>query len=128
MTVGAHEVITGTALSAEVDNGIAIVTLDVPGASVNTLSRAVVEEFSDLFDRVDKDLGIRALVLMSGKPEGFIAGADIEQFLELRSAREAELMSRAGQAMMDRVERLRAPVVAAIHGACLGGGLETVLA
>ncbi|HEX5409716.1 MAG TPA: fatty acid oxidation complex subunit alpha FadJ [Gemmatimonadaceae bacterium] len=128
MTVGVHEIITGTALSVEVDNGIAIVTLDVPGASVNTLGRAVVEEFSDLFDRVEKDLGIRALVLTSGKPEGFIAGADIEQLVELRSAREAELMSRAGQAMMDRVERLRAPVVAAIHGACLGGGLETVLA
>ena len=128
MTLGARDVVTGTTLAVEVDNGIAVVTLDVPGAPVNTLNRAVVEEFGELLDRVEKDLGIRAMVLMSGKPDGFIAGADIEQFLELRSAREAELMSRAGQMMMNRVEQSRAPFVAAIHGACLGGGLETVLA
>jgi 3-hydroxyacyl-CoA dehydrogenase/enoyl-CoA hydratase/3-hydroxybutyryl-CoA epimerase len=128
MTLGARDVVMGTTLAVEVDNGIAVVTLDVPGAPVNTLNRAVVEEFGELLDRVEKDLGIRAMVLMSGKPDGFIAGADIEQFLELRSAREAELMSRAGQMMMNRVEQSRAPIVAAIHGACLGGGLETVLA
>jgi 3-hydroxyacyl-CoA dehydrogenase/enoyl-CoA hydratase/3-hydroxybutyryl-CoA epimerase len=67
-------------------------------------------------------------VLISGKPDTFIAGADIEEFLKVRSADDAERLSLDGQSLLDRVEQLRTPVVAAIHGACLGGGLETALA
>ena len=118
---------TAHALSLETENGIGIITIDVPGESVNALSPAVVEEFAAVLDRIDRDAGIRAVVLMSGKPEIFIAGADIEQFTTIGSATEGEALSRGGQAMMDRLERLRAPVVAAIHGACLGGGLEASL-
>ena len=116
------------ALSLDVDNGIAIVTIDVPDESVNTLSPAVAEEFSALLDRIERDAAIRAVVFMSGKPENFIAGADIEQFTTISSASDGEALSRSGQLMMDRIERLRAPMVAAIHGACLGGGLEASLA
>ena len=65
---------------------------------------------------------------MSGKPDNFIAGADIDEFLELRTAAEAEALSRDGQELLNRLEKLRVPVVAAIHGACLGGGLEAALA
>ena len=65
---------------------------------------------------------------ISGKPDTFIAGADIEEFLEVRSAEDAERLSLDGQSLLDRLEQLRMPVVAAIHGACLGGGLEMALA
>src|SRR6185437_2172568 len=58
----------------------------------------------------------------------FIAGADIEEFRHVQSAVEAERMSRMGQDVLVRLERLRVPVVAAIHGPCLGGGLEMALA
>jgi 3-hydroxyacyl-CoA dehydrogenase/enoyl-CoA hydratase/3-hydroxybutyryl-CoA epimerase len=128
MTAVREPATTARAFSSTLENGIAVVTLDVPNDSVNALGRAVTEEFSALLDRIERDASIRAVVLMSGKRDIFIAGADIEQFLEFRTAREAEELSRAGQAIMDRIERLRAPVVAAVHGACLGGGLETVLA
>ncbi|MBK5189329.1 MAG: enoyl-CoA hydratase/isomerase family protein, partial [Gemmatimonadaceae bacterium] len=110
------------------EGGIAVVAFDLQGESVNKLTRGVVEEFRATMDRVESDATIRAVVLVSGKPDLFIAGADIDGFLELRTAAEAEALSREGQEMMNRLERLRAPVVCAIHGACLGGGLEAALA
>jgi 3-hydroxyacyl-CoA dehydrogenase / enoyl-CoA hydratase / 3-hydroxybutyryl-CoA epimerase len=117
------------ALTTEVrEGGIAVVTFNLQGESVNKLTRGVVEEFRVVMDRVESDATIRAVVLVSGKPDLFIAGADIEGFLELRTAAEAEALSREGQELMNRLERLRAPVVCAIHGACLGGGLEAALA
>ena len=58
----------------------------------------------------------------------FIAGADIEEFLQVRSSDDAEKLSLDGQSLLDRLEQLRTPIVAAIHGACMGGGLETAMA
>ncbi|MDQ2931575.1 MAG: fatty acid oxidation complex subunit alpha FadJ [Gemmatimonadota bacterium] len=117
------------ALTTELrEGGVAIVTFDLVGESVNKLTRGVLEEFKTLMDRVDSDTTIRAVVLFSGKPDLFIAGADIDGFLELRTAAEAEALSREGQELMNRIEKLRAPVVFAIHGACVGGGLEASLA
>ena len=110
------------------EGGVAVVTFDVPGEAVNKLTRGVIDELRALMDRVDSDSSIRAVVLISGKPDLFIAGADIDGFLELRTAAEAEALSREGPEMMNRIERLRAPVVYAIHGACMGGGLEGALA
>ncbi|HEX6314977.1 MAG TPA: fatty acid oxidation complex subunit alpha FadJ [Gemmatimonadaceae bacterium] len=117
-----------SALSITVEDGIAVVTIDAPGESVNIISRAVKNEFIALFQRLESDPAITAAVLISGKPDSFIAGADIEEFLEWRTAAQAESASREGHALLDRLENLRTPVVAAIHGACLGGGLEAALA
>jgi 3-hydroxyacyl-CoA dehydrogenase/enoyl-CoA hydratase/3-hydroxybutyryl-CoA epimerase len=117
-----------TALHVEVAEGIAIVTIDCPGEPVNIISRAVKNEFIALFQQLEADTAIRAAVLVSGKPDTFIAGADIEEFLEWKAAAQAESASREGHALLDRLESLRTPVVAAIHGACLGGGLESALA
>ena len=118
-----------TALTTVVgEDGIAVVTFDLPGESVNKFTRGAVAEFIALMDRVDSDSSIRAVVLVSGKPDLLIAGADIEGFLEVRTAAEAEALSREGQELMNRLEKLRAPVVCAIHGSCVGGGLESALA
>jgi 3-hydroxyacyl-CoA dehydrogenase / enoyl-CoA hydratase / 3-hydroxybutyryl-CoA epimerase len=81
-----------------------------------------------LFDRLERDLNIRAAVLLSGKKDSWIAGADIEEFLELKTAADAERMSHEGQLLLDSIERMRTPMVCAIHGACLGGALEVALA
>lgn len=109
-------------------DGIAIVTLDVPGEAVNVLGRQVREEFAVLLDRLSTDQGIRAAVLRSGKTDSWIAGADVTELQGVGSAEEAERLSRSGQLLLEKLESLRVPVVAAIHGACLGGGLETALA
>ena len=116
------------ALHTDVHDGIAVVTFDLPEEAVNKINRQVKDEFTELFERLTRDTSVTAAVLISGKPDMFIAGADIEEFLELRTAADAERMSREGQLLLDQLERLRLPVVAAIHGACLGGGLETALA
>ena len=116
------------ALAVEVQDGVALITFDLPDEPVNKLNRAVKDEFIALFDRLERDTEIQAAVLISGKSDIFIAGADIEEFLKMRGAADAERLSRDGQVLLDRLERLRVPVVAAIHGACLGGGIETALA
>ncbi|HEY2374604.1 MAG TPA: fatty acid oxidation complex subunit alpha FadJ [Gemmatimonadaceae bacterium] len=110
------------------DSNVAVLSLDVPDAPVNTLSLALAEELRKVFDDLERDSSVGAAVLISGKSDNFIAGADIEQFLEFKTAEEAEQASYTGQKLLSRLERLRVPVVAAIHGACLGGGLETALA
>jgi 3-hydroxyacyl-CoA dehydrogenase / enoyl-CoA hydratase / 3-hydroxybutyryl-CoA epimerase len=117
-----------SAFSVATDNGIAVVTFDLPGEPVNKLSAAVSGEFEVLLDRLASDGGVRAVVLISGKPDTFIAGADIEEFVQLRTQADAEAMSRDGQETMNRVAAFPKPVVAAIHGACLGGGFELALA
>lgn len=118
----------GQAVTTALDEGVLIVTIDRPGEAVNTLGPELIAEFESVFQRVNDDPLIIGLVLTSGKPDGFIAGADIEQFTKLRTAADAERLSRAGQQLLGRLASLRVPVVAAIHGACLGGGLETALA
>ena len=115
-------------LRGEMIDDILVVTIDKPGDSVNTLTTNLLSEFENLFIQIDQDTLIKGIVLISGKPDSFIAGADVEQFTEFRAPADAERVSRLGQDLLNRLEKLRAPVVAAIHGACLGGGLETALA
>ena len=117
-----------SALTTDVRDGIAVVTLDVPNAPVNTFARSVRDEFTALIDRLDRDESIRAAVIRSGKADVWVAGADIEEFLGIETSSQAEALSRDGHALLDRLEKLRTPVVAAINGACLGGGLEAALA
>ncbi|HEU5050653.1 MAG TPA: enoyl-CoA hydratase-related protein, partial [Gemmatimonadales bacterium] len=69
-----------TAFTVENDNGIAVVTFDLPGEPVNKITGPVLDEFSTLLTRLAEDGMVRGVVLISGKPDTFIAGADIEQF------------------------------------------------
>ncbi|HZH04080.1 MAG TPA: 3-hydroxyacyl-CoA dehydrogenase NAD-binding domain-containing protein, partial [Myxococcaceae bacterium] len=112
----------------EVEDGVAVLTLDVPEAPVNTLTPEVGAEFDGLLSRALADGAVRAVVLVSGKKEGFVAGADIEMIRRVETVREAADLSAKGQAVFNRLARVTKPVVAAIHGACLGGGLEWALA
>ena len=115
-------------LTSRLHDDILVVSIDRPGESVNTLGPSLIGELEGVFLRVDDDSLIKGMVLISGKPDSFIVGADIEQFIDIRTAVDAERLSRMGQDVLVRMERLRVPVVAAIHGACLGGGLEMALA
>lgn len=117
-----------SALTLTVENGIAVVTFDLPGEPVNKFSQAVKDEFVGLLETLEHDQSIVGAVLISGKTDSFIAGADIDEFLTWTTAAQAEKASRDGHAMLDTLERLRVPLVAAIHGACMGGGLEAALA
>ena len=117
-----------SALTYELIDGVAVVTIDLPNEPVNKVTPAVRAGVAATLDRLERDSAVRGIVVASGKPDTWLAGADIDEFLTLRSAGEAETLSLSGQALLARLEAVRVPVVAAIHGACLGGGLETALA
>jgi 3-hydroxyacyl-CoA dehydrogenase/enoyl-CoA hydratase/3-hydroxybutyryl-CoA epimerase len=110
------------------DGGVATVLIDVPGEPVNTISPEVGAELSTLVDALRADGEVKAVVIASGKRDGFIAGAHIDTFQALKTAADAEALARELQGVYGRLEGLGKPVVAAIHGACLGGGLELALA
>jgi 3-hydroxyacyl-CoA dehydrogenase / enoyl-CoA hydratase / 3-hydroxybutyryl-CoA epimerase len=116
------------ALTWVVRDGIAVVTLDTVDASVNVISRSVKDEMYGMLTALERDASVRAVAFFSGKRDNFIAGADIEEFVRLQTAADAEQLSRDGQAMLDRVAGFPKPIAVGIHGACLGGGLEFALA
>src|SRR5262245_36249593 len=107
-------------------DGVGVVTIDMPGESQNTLNDLFRKDFDLVRKEIDAS-GVRAVVLTSGKEGSFIAGADINLIKTLTSAEEAERRSREAQKAVDDLESAPIPFVAAIHGACLGGGLEIAM-
>jgi 3-hydroxyacyl-CoA dehydrogenase/enoyl-CoA hydratase/3-hydroxybutyryl-CoA epimerase len=118
----------GAALSTERRDNVLVVTIDQPGDAVNKVDRSLGDSLERVLQDIDRDRTITAVVIVSGKPDIFIAGADIEQFLQFKVEQDAEDASLYGQRLLSLLEKTRVPVVAAIHGACLGGGLELSLA
>jgi 3-hydroxyacyl-CoA dehydrogenase / enoyl-CoA hydratase / 3-hydroxybutyryl-CoA epimerase len=112
----------------EVQDGVATLLLDVPGESLNVLGNEVAEEFAAELARFERDPAVKGIVLASGKKDSFIAGANIAEFQAARTAPEAEKLSRSAQAHFDKVAAYPKPLVVAIHGVCLGGGLEWAMA
>ncbi len=110
------------------DDGVAVITIDLPGESQNTLKAEFVGEAHALLNHLERDAELQGVVFISGKPGSFIAGADINMLQACRNAAEATELSKAGQVFFDRLENFPVPIVAAIDGACLGGGLELALA
>ncbi len=108
------------------EDGVAWLTFDKADASVNSLSLDVMEELREIVDSFGRATP-RAIVVRSAK-KGFIAGADIKEFLSIQSADQAFQMIRSGQEIFDRFAALSCPTVAAINGFALGGGLEVALA
>jgi 3-hydroxyacyl-CoA dehydrogenase/enoyl-CoA hydratase/3-hydroxybutyryl-CoA epimerase len=102
-------------------------SLDKPDTSANVLSREVLKEHDALLQPLASS-SPRGVVIRSAKPSGFIAGADIKEFTTLENAQQGFELTRAGQLVLDRLEALPCPTVAAIHGFALGGGLELALA
>jgi 3-hydroxyacyl-CoA dehydrogenase/enoyl-CoA hydratase/3-hydroxybutyryl-CoA epimerase len=108
-------------------DSLAWLTLDKQGASTNTLSIDVLEELARVLEDVDAQKP-RGLIIRSGKPGGFIAGADIEEFLDIANGEDAKRMVRRGWDPFNKLERFAFPSVALIDGFCMGGGLELALA
>lgn len=107
---------------------VGIITIDVPNEKVNTLKAEFVEQIGTILQKAQQYSQLKGLVLISGKTDSFIAGADISMISGCKTAREASELATKGQTVMSHISAFPVPVVAAIHGACLGGGLELALA
>ena len=109
------------------DSGIVTLTLDRAHSSVNAISREVLDELGQIVERlaIEKPAGV---ILHSAKPNGFAVGADIKEFVEY--ARHGTVLENIqhGQRVFEALARLPCPSVAAVHGACMGGGTELILA
>jgi enoyl-CoA hydratase len=113
-------------VKVERDGAVGIVTIDKP--PVNALSAGVIAELEAAFDELGADDGVRSVVLRGGGDRAFVAGADISEFPSLGDEVQEEGSARGIQKLADRIEEFPKPVLVAIHGWCLGGGLETALA
>ena len=109
-------------------DGVAVVLYDVIGAPVNTLNASFVADFERIFGRVASDPEIKAAIFVSGKTDSWIVGADIEMLQAMKTGAEAEAMVRGGHRAILKIVDSPKPVVAAVHGAALGGGFEVALA
>ncbi|MEX1310775.1 MAG: 3-hydroxyacyl-CoA dehydrogenase NAD-binding domain-containing protein [Candidatus Sulfomarinibacteraceae bacterium] len=107
-------------------DGVAVVWLDHSEKPVNTLTPSAVAEFNELVLPLMNDDGVRALVVASAKQDTFIAGADLD-VIEGLDAEQISEMSRDGNALLEKIFTGPKPVVAAVHGAAIGGGLEVAL-
>lgn len=107
---------------------IGVISMDVAGESMNVLKAAFADEIKSLLSEIKNNKDIKGLVIISGKPDSFIAGADISMLDGCTTAQQAEDIGRMGQLVFNQLEALSIPLVAAIHGPCLGGGLELALA
>ncbi len=111
--------------------GIAWAIFDREGESANALGRRPIEELMAIVERVEAEARaktVRGLVLMSGKEKGFIVGADIREFENFTTEQQVIDTIKPVNTLLDRIEKMPVPVVAAWHGVCVGGGLELILA
>ncbi|EKO3846836.1 fatty acid oxidation complex subunit alpha FadJ [Vibrio harveyi] len=117
------------AFSLKIDEqNIAWLAIDVPNEKMNTLQAAFADEMKEIFAQLKDTNGVKGMIIHSLKPDNFVAGADVRMLEACTTASEAEALAKQGQELFQQLSDLPYPVVAAIHGPCLGGGLELALA
>ena len=109
-------------------DGLATLVFDLAGKRANVISVEVMEELETLVGELGTRRDVECLLLLSGKPSIFIAGADVDLIAQVEDPRLAEAFTRRGQAVYGAWERLPFPTVAAVRGTCMGGGTELCLA
>ncbi|XP_075000865.1 trifunctional enzyme subunit alpha, mitochondrial isoform X2 [Calonectris borealis] len=119
---------TRTHVTCDIKGDVAVVRFNTPNSKVNTLSRQLNSEFTDVMNEIWANESVKSAVLISSKPGSFIAGADIDMIEACKTSQEVTQLSQEGQKMLEKVEQSPKPIVAAISGSCLGGGLEVAIA
>lgn len=109
-------------------DGVLFIRLDEPGSSVNRLRPELIERFARTLETARQDPEVKGVAFLSAKADNFVAGVDLDLFRTHTTREQVEQLSRQGQEMLDRIEAFPKPVVACIHGSCMGGGTELALA
>ncbi|XP_039312295.1 trifunctional enzyme subunit alpha, mitochondrial isoform X2 [Solenopsis invicta] len=107
---------------------VAVITIDSPNAKVNTLNKELMAEIEGLLKEIQTNSLVNSAVIISGKPDNFIVGADITMLQSLPDAEAGYQLAKDGHRIMDLIANSTKPIIAAINGSCLGGGLEVALA
>jgi enoyl-CoA hydratase/carnithine racemase len=114
-------------IKTKIEERVALVTIDRP--PVNALNGKAMQELKETFEALGQNSEVKVIVLTGeGKNLTFIAGADVKEIAALKSAKEAEDIARRGQGVINQVEKMKKPVIAAINSVCLGGGNELAMA
>lgn len=113
-------------IKTKIEDQIAVLTLDNP--PVNILTPKVIEEIDAAFRELEENPQVKVVVFTSAGTNAFIAGADIKVIGQISSAQDAENLALTGQAVFNRIENSKKVTIAAIHGVCVGGGCELVMA
>jgi 3-hydroxyacyl-CoA dehydrogenase/enoyl-CoA hydratase/3-hydroxybutyryl-CoA epimerase len=108
--------------------GVRRLLIDLPDKSVNVLNQRVMADLDAALDRVAEDQTVQLVIVNSGKPASFVAGADLYEFTRITNSEEATSVSARGQQLFETLADLPMPTMAVIAGPCLGGGLELALA
>ncbi|XP_009574766.1 PREDICTED: trifunctional enzyme subunit alpha, mitochondrial, partial [Fulmarus glacialis] len=119
---------TRTHVTCDIKGDVAVVRFNTPNSKVNTLSKQLNSELTDVMNEIWANESVKSAVLISSKPGSFIAGADIDMIEACKTSQEVTQLSQEGQKMLEKVEQSPKPIVAAISGSCLGGGLEVAIA
>jgi len=115
----------GQYITDQIDGNVATITINNPPRNIITLP--LMDELDKTIDALSENPVVKAVIL-TGNGSVFIAGADIHEILAIPNAAEGEKLSKRGHALFNKIEWMRIPVIVAINGFCLGGGLELALA
>ncbi len=110
------------------DDSVCVLTFDRPESGANIFDAATMSELGEHLDVIESDNSLRGLIITSAKKSIFIAGADLKTLLKQAQTGEMRDFIAEGQRIFNRIAALKIPTVAAIHGACAGGGYEVTLA
>ncbi|XP_040848875.1 trifunctional enzyme subunit alpha, mitochondrial [Ochotona curzoniae] len=124
---GSSALLTRTHINYGVKGDVAVIRINSPNSKVNTLNKELQSEFMEVMNEIWTSDQIRSAVLISSKPGCFVAGADINMLATCKTSQEATQVSQEGQRMFEKLEKSTKPIVAAISGSCLGGGLELAI-
>ncbi|XP_016064703.1 PREDICTED: trifunctional enzyme subunit alpha, mitochondrial [Miniopterus natalensis] len=124
---GSSALLTRTHINYGIKGDVAVIRINSPNSKVNTLNKELQSEFIEVMNEIWASDQVRSAVLISSKPGCFIAGADINMLASCKTPQEVIQISQEGQKMFEKLEKSTKPIVAAISGSCLGGGLELAI-
>src|SRR6476661_1416207 len=119
---------TASMIQRKIDNGICLLTFDRPESGANIFDAATMADLEQQLDAIEQNDSLGGVVILSAKKSIFIAGADLKTLLRQAQTGEMRAFIAEGQKVFNRIAALKVPSVAAIHGACAGGGYEVTLA